>query len=422
MKPFGIHVVDAATGRGVPLVELRTTSEVRYVTDSAGWIAFDDPGWMGKKLWFTVKSHGYAYPADGFGIRGVALTPTPGGEVTLKLPRVNIAERLYRITGEGIYRDSELLGKPTPVPSAPNGRVMGQDSTLAVVYKGEVHWFWGDTNRPEYPLGHFGTAGATSRLTDNPDRAIRLKYFVDKTGFSRPLLPTNKPGPVWVSGVVVIENGTKLVAHYMRMKSLSECVERGLALWDDAKARFVPVAQFDPKDPAPLSGHPYVEGGYVYGTRDGIAPLPGVRVRATLDAMQRADAYETLTDKPWTLRDAASGKAVKPHGGSVFYNAHRKRWVMIVGEAMGSTSNVGEIWYAEAPTALGPWETARKIVTHDRYDFYNVVHHPFLDRGRYLYFEGTYVNTFSGNPETTPRYNYNQILYRLDLDDPRLRV
>jgi hypothetical protein len=37
-----------------------------------------------------------------------------------------------------------------------------------------------------------------------------------------------------------------------------------------------------------------------------------------------------------------------------------------------------------------------------------------------IYFEGTYTQTFSGNPEATPRYDYNQIMYRLDLDDPRL--
>ena len=40
--------------------------------------------------------------------------------------------------------------------------------------------------------------------------------------------------------------------------------------------------------------------------------------------------------------------------------------------------------------------------------------------GRVIYFEGTYANTFSGNPEATPRYDYNQVMYRLDLDDPRL--
>jgi hypothetical protein len=33
-----------------------------------------------------------------------------------------------------------------------------------------------------------------------------------------------------------------------------------------------------------------------------------------------------------------------------------------------------------------------------------------------------YVNTFSGNPHPTPYYEYNQIMYRLDLSDPRLKL
>ena len=90
---------------------------------------------------------------------------------------------------------------------------------------------------------------------------------------------------------------------------------------------------------------------------------------------------------------------------------------------IGGTSQVGEIWYAEAEAPVGPWLHPRKIVTHDRYSFYNPVHHPEFDEegGRRIYFEGTYTREFSGNPEPTPRYDYNQIMYRLDLADPRLR-
>ena len=36
------------------------------------------------------------------------------------------------------------------------------------------------------------------------------------------------------------------------------------------------------------------------------------------------------------------------------------------------------------------------------------------------FFEGTYTAEFADKPEPTPRYNYNQMLYRLDLDDPAL--
>ena len=37
-----------------------------------------------------------------------------------------------------------------------------------------------------------------------------------------------------------------------------------------------------------------------------------------------------------------------------------------------------------------------------------------------IYFEGTYSHDFSGNKDATTRYDYNQIMYRLDLADPRL--
>src|SRR5262245_16247395 len=84
-RPFVITVVDEATGRGVPLVELKTVNNVRYVTDSAGIAAIDEPGLAGHKVFFHVKSHGYEYPKDGFGFRGKALDYTDGGAATLRI-------------------------------------------------------------------------------------------------------------------------------------------------------------------------------------------------------------------------------------------------------------------------------------------------------------------------------------------------
>src|SRR5436190_18139975 len=103
---FAIQVIDEQTHRGVPMVELQATTSARYYTDSAGYIAFDEPGLMNQEVLFNVASHGYEFPPDGFGIRGVVLETKPGGGATLKINRVNIAERLYRITGAGIYRDT----------------------------------------------------------------------------------------------------------------------------------------------------------------------------------------------------------------------------------------------------------------------------------------------------------------------------
>src|SRR5438309_3949892 len=81
---FAIQVVDEQTGRGVPMVELKTTSAATYYTDSNGLVAFYEPGLMDSRVWFGVSSHGYEMPADGFGIRGVALDVRPGGSATIK--------------------------------------------------------------------------------------------------------------------------------------------------------------------------------------------------------------------------------------------------------------------------------------------------------------------------------------------------
>src|SRR6185312_7887642 len=103
------------TGRGVPLVQLRTVNQVRYVTDSNGIAAFDEPGLLDTKVFLTVTSHGYEAAKDNFGYRGVALQITEGGSAQLKIRRRNIAERLYRVTGAGIYRDSVLTGDRVPI-------------------------------------------------------------------------------------------------------------------------------------------------------------------------------------------------------------------------------------------------------------------------------------------------------------------
>jgi hypothetical protein len=137
---FAIQVVDEQTGRGVPMVELQTTSSVRFYTDSAGLVAFDEPGLMNQKVFFGVAAHGYEFPPDGFGIRGVVLETKPGNAAQLKIKRINIAERIYRITGQGIYRDSVLLGRRPPVAQPLlNAGVTGQDGTLNAIYRGKLY-------------------------------------------------------------------------------------------------------------------------------------------------------------------------------------------------------------------------------------------------------------------------------------------
>ena len=117
-------------------------------------------------------------------------------------------------------------------------------------------------------------------------------------------------------------------------------------------------------------------------------------------------------------------KAILLAGGSVQYNEFRKKWIMIAGQLHGSASELGEIWYSEAEHPEGPWLLAQKSSRTIIIRFIIPCIDAFFDQqgGRIIYFEGTYSNTFSGNDHPTPLYDYNQMMYRLDLSDPRLAL
>jgi hypothetical protein len=96
--------------------------------------------------------------------------------------------------------------------------------------------------------------------------------------------------------------------------------------------------------------------------------------------------------------------------------------VTVFTEKSGKPSAFGELWYSEAREPMGPWGKAVKILTHDNYTFYNPRLHPEFTptHSPVLLFEGTYSMQFADRPFPTPRYDYNQVLYRVDLDDPAL--
>ena len=108
--PCRIEVVEKDSGWPVPLVELRTTHNVRLVSDNAGRIAFDLPELMGRETWFDVIGHGYEVPKDGFGMRGVRLKPEPGRVLKVEVTRTIVARRLGRLTGAGLFAESQKLG------------------------------------------------------------------------------------------------------------------------------------------------------------------------------------------------------------------------------------------------------------------------------------------------------------------------
>ncbi len=298
-----IAVVDDESGRGVPLVELRTVDEVRYVTDSSGLVAFYEPGLMDREVFFHVSSHGYEFPADGFGFRGRALKTTAGQKAELRLRRVNIAERLYRVTGAGVYRDTVLLGRepPTRHPLL-NAQVVGSDSVNTAVYRGRVYWFWGDTNRAAYPLGTFHVPGATSPLPADggldPPSGVDLEYFQRADGFAASTAEMPGDGPTWIDGLCVVDDadrGERLFAKYVKVRKALEVYRRGLVEFDPATNRFSERTVFDFAAPLYPFGHSFhrTEEGveYVYFGN----PFPLVRVAAKAEALADPHQYETFT-------------------------------------------------------------------------------------------------------------------------------
>jgi len=149
---FVVRVVDEQTGRGVPLVELMFPNEVHYWTDSAGVAALDEPSLRGREAFVTIRSHGYEYPHEtAFGRGSVIMKIEPGKTREVRIRRTMIAERLYRLTGEGIYRDSLMAGLPVPAREPLlNAQVLGQDTVSAAIYRGGIFWIWGDTIGPAY--------------------------------------------------------------------------------------------------------------------------------------------------------------------------------------------------------------------------------------------------------------------------------
>ncbi|MFZ3048011.1 MAG: hypothetical protein WA151_19015, partial [Desulfatirhabdiaceae bacterium] len=58
---FAITVIDDATGRGIPLVEISLINGLRDYTDSHGVLAFFEPGLMNREVFFQIQSHGYRF-------------------------------------------------------------------------------------------------------------------------------------------------------------------------------------------------------------------------------------------------------------------------------------------------------------------------------------------------------------------------
>jgi hypothetical protein len=257
---------------------------------------------------------------------------------------------------------------------------------------------------------------------------LRYRYFEGSDRMPKKMLPVTDPGVVWLFGLVEVEDKNRnhrLVAHYSRHLKLGQMVEHGIAIWNEPIQQFEKQVTFEldnkwrfPRGQAVRIKHE--DSDYIYFTES----FANVRAKASLESLLDPLQYQALTwdteTKNYTwqtelppttqkeeaefiaqgsmrdsqaklqIRDIQTGKPIQLHRASIDWNTYRQKYVMIACQIddKSNPSYLGEIWYSEARGIEGPWNQAIKVATHPRYSFYN---------------------------RQTPRYDYNQLMYRLDL-------
>lgn len=422
VEPCRIEIIDKQNGWPVPMVELRSVHDSIHVSDNLGLIAIDDPDLLDREVYFHVKGHGYGVAKDGFGYEGVRATLKAGGKFRIELERRNLAKRLGRLTGAGLFAEGEKLGIP---PLLPETGVFGCDSVLTASIGDRVFHLWGDTMLPGYPLGVYHSAAATTPLQPlkkfEPPIAMPYTHFRDDQGKPRGVAKMPGDGPTWLGAMVSFPD-KQLGATWSKIRNHMDEYEVGICTWDDETRNFVSEKTLwksaDGTKPLILRGHPVRwqdpdgKRWLLFGD-----PFPEARCPDDFASWKNPATWEKL-ERPAHPR-SADDTEIQPHRGSIAWSAYRKRWVAIFTQNFGKPSLFGEIWYAEAESPLGPWKMAVKVLTHDNYTFYNPRIQTDLmpENASFILFEGTYTAEFADHARPTPRYNYNQILYRLDLDD-----
>ena len=199
----------------------------------------------------------------------------------------------------------------------------------------------------------------------------------------------------------------RLVCHYAHMESLEKMLGHGLAVYDDdARPNSSGSGDAGPGGPAavprPGPSGPARDGGVEYLFLGEVFPI--VRVPAEVEAVldldrlrgldlpgepgleprrlagkarrrraasalggrrgvarssqhgaqaDRARAQSSPTRPGSSRRTSIPGQPVTMHRGTVSWNAFRRRWILIATE-IGGTSQLGEVWYAEAAEPTGP--------------------------------------------------------------------
>lgn len=308
---YAIKVIDSATGRGVPQVDLVMTDGRRYTTDSGGTVAFNRNGYMNTPDVFVVETYGYRLASG----TSVTLTPVLGQSGTISLNRSQIAERMYRETGVNRWSQTVAVGGTSPINypgvGAP-GNVFGQDSGLTAVYKGKLYEFWGDTGRDLNNdakddggvAGKYRTTGGIMDLPANggldPNAGENINYILNSDGTLKEMFPSANgfAGPlVWASSPMVTldANGNeKLVMGYANVSGLSSS-GGGFAVFNDATQQFQPVSTFSANALVKPGQNAYLTS--FNGVSYYVIPAGNsfIRVRNTYADITNINSYEVYT-------------------------------------------------------------------------------------------------------------------------------
>jgi hypothetical protein len=124
-----------------------------------------------------------------------------------------------------------------------------------------------------------------------------------------------------------------------------------------------------------------------------------------------------------SLKQKTTDTLIVLRRGSTHWNRKLQAWLLL------SSGNPGTIWAAKSERPEGPYREAVLVATHNstgsgRSDdsdkatnFYNPTQHVFFDEdeGETIYFSGTFVTSFAPQHFATARYDYNSIMYRINV-------
>ncbi|MCA9038467.1 MAG: hypothetical protein KDA91_25250 [Planctomycetaceae bacterium] len=426
-----IQILDSENGWPVPLVELRTTHGMRFISDNAGVVCLDVPELMNKPTWLSVIGHGYSIAKDGFGYEGVRVIPSRGGSLEIRVRRELPARRLGRITGGGLFAESQKLREHLDWNDQ---GILGCDSVQNTQHRGRMYWAWGDTILSNYPLGRFHMIAGTTALQPlekfQPPIKLAYQYFTDKEGIPDNVAKMPGDGPTWLNGLVSLPDQSgkqQLCATYAKIRPPLTEYELGLCVWNEDSDRFEPFKVLWSQSEG-LAKPQRTPGGHAVRWAEDADhewilfgdPFPSLRCKPTFEDWCSPENWQPLDPQP-TVLSSDGTRTVKVHRGAIAWNDYLNCWVSVFTEFGGESSQLGELWFATASQPTGPWQDAIKVVTHDKYSFYNPQLHPeFTAEGEsQLLFEATFTHTFSKTTTPVPRHDYNQVLYSLDLSEIR---